>query len=75
MHLLAAAVGAEGAVISVEPGAYDATHGALIAGGSGWTPVNPGEPVPLPGSDVGFGPRAAERRGDKRAVAAAIYRQ
>lgn len=75
MHLLAAAVGAEGAVIPVEADAYDATHGALITGGSGWTAVRPGEPTPLPGSDVGFGPRAAERRGDKRAVAAAIYRQ
>lgn len=36
-HLLAAAAGAEGAVVNARPGYYDVKHGSLIALGTGWT--------------------------------------
>ena len=74
-HMLAAAAGAAGVVISISPDYYAPKHRSLIALGSGWTLMEDlGKPPERP-SAGGFVPETVRRLSmQKRAVAETLYR-
>lgn len=74
-HLLAAAAGASGVAVAVDPGYYGTKHGSLVSAGSAWTMAGlDGEAPALP-SDGGFsGETVAARVAAAEEVAARVYR-
>ncbi|GAA1470162.1 polysaccharide pyruvyl transferase family protein [Microbacterium thalassium] len=76
IHLMAAAAGAAGVVISGRAGYYDIKHRSLLDLGTGWTMVPAGADLRDPAvatRDEGFPDRARELARRKRALADAIY--
>lgn len=73
-HLVAAAAGAAGIAVSVEPDYYITKHGSLIAAGSGWNLVDDLSSAPARPSGDGYSPdRLAKLRAGKRQLADQIY--
>lgn len=75
-HLLAAAAGASGVAVAVDPDYYGIKHGSLLTAGSRWSvvAVGDGDPPAIP-VDGGFpADVVAARVTAAEAVAAAVYR-
>lgn len=74
MHLMAAAIGANGAAVSINSRYYTNKHRSLIERGSGWT-LSEGLQVPALPTGGGFSAAALRQlHADKSALAASIYR-
>jgi hypothetical protein len=73
-HLLAAAAQAWGVAIPVKPGYNDVEHESLVAAGSQWAIVEPGEVATDVHGEPGLRPsRVQEMTAAKQAVADAVY--
>jgi polysaccharide pyruvyl transferase WcaK-like protein len=73
-HLVAAAAGAAGIAVSIEPDYYITKHGSLIAAGSGWHLVDDLSSAPARPERGGYTPgRLAELQAAKRQLADRIY--
>lgn len=74
-HLLAAAAGASGVALTVDPDYYGTKHGSLTAAGSAWTVVGAVDAPPaLPGNGGFRDGDVARRVAAAEALAAEIYR-
>ena len=77
IHLMAAAAGAAGTVLSGQAGYYDVKHRSLLDLGTGWNLVAAGTDLSdasaEPSVDPGFPARARELAARKRALAERIY--
>lgn len=75
-HLLAAAAGAEGAVIDVRGGYYSVKHDLLLEAGTGWSLASGWERgvVPAPSRARGFQREVSRQRRRKTDTARSLYR-
>lgn len=74
-HLLAAAAGAAGVVVGGRAGYYDVKHGSLLALGTGWASVRPGETIDASTASVdpAFPAKAREFATRKLELAGRLY--
>lgn len=73
VHLLAAAVGARGAALSLHPGYYDVKHASLVEVGTGWGVSSSPRRVPAASADPLFPARVPGLAARKRRIAEGLY--
>ena len=74
-HLLAAAAGASGAAVAVDPDYYGTKHASVRDAGSAWTLTGPGDAAPALPTDGGVGAGEVARRVEAaEQLAARLYR-